>query len=123
MRAPRNNDFSLELDGVGTFVFGRRTYGDRIKIRADYLRRLRELGEAEETADQELAMFAATLSTFSVMCVSAPPGWESLEDIDLISNPDAEDQIIGLYLALKNKEDSFRQGAGEAVQGAGEAAS
>lgn len=107
MRKPADSDFFLEVPDVGTFRFGRRTYGDRLKIRAEYLRLTREF---ESVNDPELATHAAIVSAHKVLCVDAPEGWRDLEAIDLIDVPDAEDKIFALYFALKDKEDSFRRG-------------
>lgn len=107
MREPSDTDFFLEVPKLGTFRFGRRTYGDRLKIRSHFLRLTREFAELEEP-DPDLATNAAIVAAHKVLCVDAPAGWEDLESIDLIDTPDAEDKIFALYFALKDKEDSFR---------------
>lgn len=105
MRTANQSDFFIELDGVGTFRFGRRTYGDRMKIRAEYLRRVKELGDD----DADLSGMAQVAAEYAVLCVECPKGWESLDKLDLLEHPDAEDQIFDLYLKLKEKEGSFRR--------------
>lgn len=104
MRKPADTDFMLEVPDIGTFRFGRRTYGDRLKIRSEYLRLTREYGDI----DPDLATHAAIVAAHKVLCVDGPEGWEDLEAIDMIMRPDAEDGIFALYFALKAKEDSFR---------------
>lgn len=116
MRKPADSDFYLEVPDVGTFRFGRRTYGDRLKIRAEYLRVTREF---EGVNDPELATHAAIVAAHRVLCVEAPAGWEDLEAIDLIDMPDAEDKIFALYFALKDKEDSFRGSASKGREAPG----
>lgn len=116
MRKPADSDFFLEVPDVGTFRFGRRTYGDRLKIRAEYLRLTREF---EGSNDPELATHAAIVSAHKVLCVDAPQGWADLEAIDLIDVPDAEEKIFALYFALKDKEDSFRRRAVEGGEAPG----
>lgn len=116
MRKPADTDFFLEVPDVGTFRFGRRTYGDRLKIRAEYLRLTREFDGVQ---DPELATHAAIVSAHKVLCVDAPAGWDDLEAIDLIDMPDAEDKIFALYFALKEKEDSFRRNAGKGGEAPG----
>lgn len=103
MRKAADTDFFVETS-FGEFRFARRTYGDRLKIRAEFLRLTREFGDV----DDELAVHAAIVSAHKVLCVEAPAGWEDIEKIDLIAMPDAEDKIFELYGALKSKEDSFR---------------
>ena len=115
MRAPRDNDFFVELPNVGTFRFGRRVYGDRPRIRAEYLGYVKQFGDD----DAELAAHAAVLATYKVMCVECPKGWEDLENIDLIERPEVEDQVIELYTLLKETEDSFRQRTNQVGEKAG----
>lgn len=117
MRKAAATDFFIELPQVGTFRFGRRTYGDRLKIRAEYLRLTKDLADVN---DAELATNAAIVAAHKVLCVEAPEGWADLESIDLITQPDADDKIFDLYFLLKNKEDSFRQAANPASQAPGE---
>jgi hypothetical protein len=105
MRNPADSDFIVEVKSLGTFRFGRRTYGDRLKIRSEFLRLTREFGDI----DPDLATHAAIVSAHKVLCVDAPEGWEDLEAIDMIERPDAEDGIFALYFALKAKEDDFRR--------------
>lgn len=119
MRAPADTDFFVEVEGLGTFRFGRRTYGDRLKIRSEFLRLTRELADVD---DPDLATQAAIVAAHKVLCVDAPAGWEDLETIDLIDRPDAEDSVFELYYALKNKEDHFRRPAAKDGETSGQAA-
>lgn len=109
MRKPSDNDFFIELDGVGTFRYGRRNYGDRIRIRAEFLR----LTKGLEIDDDDLTTTAAIVAAHKVLCVEAPPGWEDLETIDMIDNPEAEEKVVELFLLLREKEDSFRKGTSQ----------
>lgn len=115
MRSPADSDFFVEVPEVGTFRFARRTYGDRLKIRAEFLKLVRDVGEA----DPELATQAAIVAAHKVLCVEAPPGWGDLAAVDMIAVPDADDRIYSIYLALKEKEDSFRRLASEGGEAAG----
>lgn len=110
MRKAADTDFFVDVEGIGIFRFGRRTYGDRLKIRAEFLRLVREFGEEE---DAELSTHAAVISAHKVLCVEAPEGWESLESVDLVAVPDAEDKIFAIFAGLKEKEDSFRKATTE----------
>lgn len=119
MRSAKENDFFVELPDVGVFRFGRRTFGDRMKIRAAYLRLVKELGDA----DDDLSMYAAMIAAHEVLCVEAPAGWENLADLDLLETADTERNIYELYSLLKDKEDAFRQGESKSGEKQGQAAS
>lgn len=119
MREPKESDFFIELPGVGVFRFGRRTYGDRLKIRSAYLRLVREFGDD----DPDLSMYAAMIASHAVLCVEAPRGWEDLAELDLVAPGDNEAKIFDLYALLKEKEDSFRQGDPKSGQAQGAGAS
>ena len=123
MRTAKDTDFFVTLEGVGKFRFGRRTFGDRIKIRAEFLALVRDLdGEA---MDVDLAGMASIVAACKVLCVSAPAGWEDIEHLDLLDDPAVEEKLYTLYGALRSKEDSFRRtakpdaGGEEAGQGNG----
>lgn len=106
MRPAKESDFFVELPEVGIFRFGRRTYGDRLKIRTEYLRLVNEFGDS----DPDLSLYAAMIATHRVLCVEAPAGWEDLSDLDLVASDNPEAKIFDLYDRLKAKEDSFRLG-------------
>ena len=112
-RPPKDTDFTVSLPDVGDFVFARRTLGDAMKIRGRYLRLLAESGASEsDDYDPELSGYANVIATISVLLVSAPaPQWANPEAIDLMSAPQATDQIVALYTLLGEKEDSFRRQA------------
>ena len=126
MRTANSTDFYIDVPLVGRFRFGRRTYGDRIKIRAEFLRVVKDLdtGEVDKDGrmllDEELSGHASIVAAYKVLCVECPPGWGDLEALDLTASPDIEDRIWDVYLGLRSKEDSFRI-AKDANQG-GEAA-
>lgn len=102
-------DFHVEHPVLGTFRYGRRTYGDRIKIRLAYLELL---GRQDDTGiDDDVASMAAIVAAHRVLCVEAPAGWEDLAEVDLVTDPALEGEIIMLYALLKQKEDSFRRSA------------
>lgn len=118
-RAPQDSDFFVEVAGIGSFRFGRRTYGDRMRIRAEFVRLTRELGDVDES----LASMASVVAAHKVLCVEAPDGWFDLEAIDMISAPDAEDKVFAIYEGLRQQEETFRQGAREAGAESGQGAS
>lgn len=114
MRIANSTDFYIDVPPVGRFRFGRRTYGDRIKIRAEFLRVVKDLdtGEVDKDGrmllDEELSGHASIVAAYKVLCVECPPGWADLEALDLTAQPDVEDRIWDVYLGLRSKEDSFR---------------
>lgn len=116
MRPSKDTDFFIDLPGVGVFRFGRRTYGDRLKIRAEYLRLVKEFGDE----DPDLSMYAAMISTHSVLCVEAPDGWSDLSELDLVAPGDTEGKVFELYGLLKAKEDSFRKGESKSGEATGQ---
>lgn len=115
MRSPSDSDFFVDVPEVGTFRFGRRTYGDRLKIRVEYRKLVQDAGDD----DHELAAQAAAVAAHKVLCVEAPAGYEDLATLDMIALPDAEDRVYRIYLALKEKEDSFRRPANQRSEEAG----
>lgn len=106
MREAKESDFFVELPGVGVFRFGRRTYGDRMRIRSEFLRLVRDLGDS----DQDLSMYAGMIATHAVLCVEAPEGWEDLAEVDLTAAVSTDDKIFELFALVKQQEDSFRAG-------------
>jgi len=113
MRQLRETDFFVPLPEVGTFRFGRRTFGDRLAIRAEYLRLVKEHGDE----DPDLSLFAGMIATHSVLCVEAPDGWSDLAALEL--NEDTDAKVFELYRELKDKEDSFRKGVTKSGEGEG----
>lgn len=112
MRDPKDNDFFVELPGVGVFRYGRRTYGDQLRIRAEQLKLAREVGDE----DPDLALYAGTIAVHRVLCVEAPAGWADLATVDLTAT--GVDQVFELMALLREKEDSFRAGPAQAGQAA-----
>jgi hypothetical protein len=108
MRQPSDTDFYVEVPKVGTFRFARRTYGDKLRVRAEYLKLVKVMGDE----DDDIRAQAAIIAAHKVLCVEAPAGWEDLEHLDMAAVPDAEGRVLDVYLALKSKEDSFRRPQG-----------
>lgn len=117
MRKPHPTDFVISLPDIGDFAFGRRTLGDGIAIRADYLRRVAAAGVDERNgatvmlgdADFELSFFAGLIARYKVLCVACPAGWEDLEKMDITSV--GLDKLLELDRLLRDREDSFRSEA------------
>jgi len=116
MRVPKDTDFSFDVEGVGSFVFGRRTFGDRIAIRREYARL------TQNVDDIQLASLAVVASNLKVLMVSGPAGWnpDALETMDFLMDEEgAEDKLFAVYDALRATEDSFRKGSDKTGEGSG----
>jgi hypothetical protein len=101
-KATPGSDFTFSVEGLGDFVYARRTLGDSIKIRARYLELV-----GEHASDVDLSALATVAATHDVLCVQAPEGWSDLLKIDTL-DPANFDRIYALFGALGEKEDSFR---------------
>lgn len=118
MRKPNERDFEVKHPELGRFVYGRRTYGDRIAIRRRYLDLLGR--DDDKGVDDDLAAMAAIVAMHDVLCVSAPAGWQDLAQVDLLEEPRNEALLIELYALVKQKEGSFRRFPAQEGPGGGE---
>jgi hypothetical protein len=107
------SDFPVDVPNVGAFFFAKRMLRDEMRIAAEYSR----LTEGVETPSTWLAIVAGWISALKVLTVSAPQGW----DIDAMDplDPATYDKLRDVHSALREKEDSFRAGAGKAGQASG----
>lgn len=105
LRAPSDKDFRVPVEGVGDFVFARRSLADEIAIQVEYAR----ITQGVPNPTMALFTLALAMATFRVLMVSCPPGW----DLDGLDPLDDEEfgQIEKIYTALRGREDSFRKGA------------
>jgi hypothetical protein len=110
-RSASPNDFTVEVQGVGDFTFGRRTNRDRFKIAADYHR----LTEGLEVGDSEFGLTAEAFATVKCLLVEGPADLSAMLDLDAAAamGPDDDAKLLRVYFALRQKELSFRPGAGE----------
>ncbi len=115
-RPASDTDFTVSMPGVGDFRYGRRTFGDRIRIRAEFV------GLTLGHADMDLEAMASIVASHKVLCVEAPAGWIDLEAIDSIDAEDVDAQVMRLYALLRDKEDSFRRVPRSGVQAQGQGA-
>lgn len=112
-RPHKDTDFTITLPGVGDFTFARRTMGDAMRIRGRYLRLMSDAGSSDDAPfDAELSGYANVIATITTLLVKAPDArWSDPEAIDLLDNPDAASQMVNLFSALQEQEDSFRRPA------------
>lgn len=111
-RIPKETDFTVDVEGVGKFTFGRRTMRDELAIQREYAD---ILGGVPPT--DWLAIIAGWFSTFRVLTVYAPSDW-SLDDMDPL-DPATYEKLAKVHKALNDKERSFRPGLEQASQGSG----
>ncbi len=114
-RLPQETDFTVTVDQVGTFTFGRRTMRDEIAIQVEYARII----DGVEPTDW-LQAVGGWISTFRVLTVRGPAGWD-VENLDPL-DPETYANMMRVYSALAEKERSFRAKLGGAGAGSGEAA-
>src|SRR6185312_14260741 len=113
-RAAHKEDFTVDVEGIGTFKFGRRTQRDVYKIRGLYSKLTGDNWKEDGTVgDMEAWMY----SMLEVMTVEFPDNF-SLSKLDPLSDPENDDRLSLVYMALRQKELSFRAGAQK--EGSGE---
>lgn len=101
-RRPGTRDFSVEVAGLGPFVFAYREMADHIKIEVEFAR----LTQGVQPTAWLLA-FGEWMSTLRVLMVKAPNGF----DLDMLDplEEDTFDNLRLVFRALREKEDSFRK--------------
>lgn len=102
-RAAAQNDFQVQVDGLGSFTFGRRTMRDEFAIAAEYSR----LTEGVATPTDFLHVYARAFSTVKVLQVASPGSWD-VEQLDPQENASYA-QLIGVFDALRVQEADFRR--------------
>ena len=102
-RTPSSTDYQVQVDGLGSFTFGRRTMRDEFAIAAEYSR----LTEGVQTPTDFLRIFATAFSTIRAMQVSSPNGWD-VEKLDPVDEDASFAQMMSVYDAIRAKEADFR---------------
>lgn len=115
MRRPQPSDFIVDVEGVGSFTFAKRTMKDEIDIQVEYARLIQGVEPTEW-----LSRVGGWISTLKVLTVRAPDKWD-LDDMDPLDEKVYEDMLL-VYLALRAKEDSFRRKPGAGSEEGGQAA-
>jgi hypothetical protein len=108
--------FDVDVDGVGHFVFRRRSLRDEFRVQAEVSR----LTEGIQPADNEVWRFAQAVAAIKVLAVKVPDGW----DIDKADPFDSGtyERIIKVSEALREREAFFRPAGRPQPQVAGEGA-
>jgi hypothetical protein len=111
-RVPQETDFTVKVDGVGTFTFGKRTMRDEIAIQVEFARLI---DGVEPTS--WLQAVCGWLSVLKVITVRAPDGWD-LDEMDPLDDATYA-RMNAVHSALIDKERSFRRGTKPASEAAG----
>lgn len=114
-RLPQPTDFTVPVEGVGQFTFGRRKMGDELAIQVEFARIVQGV---EPTA--WLQAVGGWMSALRVLTVFAPEGWD-LDELDPLDDATYA-KLSRVYDALTDKERSFRRGANTGSQGSRETA-
>jgi hypothetical protein len=108
--APGSNEFTVTVEGVGTFTFARRNMRREMAISAEFSR----LTEGVETPTPWLQTVAGWIAVLKVLTLRAPDGWE-LDELDPLDD-DNYSTLFKVHAALREKEGSFRRKPDEASQ-------
>lgn len=113
------SDFTIQVENIGSFVFGRRTRRDNFRIAAEYHR----LTEGTDPGQSEFGLQAEAYATLSTLLVDGPEGFDKLLALDEPGDDDGDDvmKVVRVFLALRQKELSFRPRPNQAGQGEGQA--
>lgn len=119
MRVEHGTDFTVDVEKLGRFTFGRRKMRDQFLIRGEYNR----LTNGDYLEDRPANLGAWAIATLAVLTVKSPPEFTLDPDkVDpLLDDYGAwENQVADVYGALRAKELSFRPDSAPAVQKDGE---
>ena len=111
-RIAKETDYTVKVEGVGSFTFGRRAMRDEIDIQVAYAR---IIDGVEPTA--WLQTVGGWIATFNVLTVRAPSDW-NIETMDP-TDPATYAKMRIVHEALSEKEGSFRRSTEPASQGSG----
>jgi len=100
-REAQKTDFTIDVEGIGSFTFARRTMRDEIRIQREFAR---IIDGVEPTA--WLEQVGGWISDLGVLTVEAPEGWD-IEGMDPLDD-DTYAKMAKVHAALRDKERSFR---------------
>lgn len=111
-RSSKPTDFRVSVDGVGDFVFAKRTMRDEIATQVGYARLIDGV-----TPTPWLETVCGAIADLKTLTVKGPDGW----DIDALEphDPETYKNLLAVHRELINKERSFRPGAASTDKAAG----
>ena len=118
MREPALTDFTIDVSGVGSCTFGRRTGRDRFKIATEYHRLVGGL----DVSGSDLGVVAEAYSTLGALLVDGPDSLQKAMDLEADDDgqgTERDNLVLKVYFALRAKELSFRPNANKASEGNG----
>ena len=101
MRTAHDTDFAVDVENIGTFIFGRRKMADEIRIQVEFAR----LTEGV-TPTPWLELVAGWMSDLKILTVRAPDGWD-VDEMDPLDD-ETYSKLLRVHAALREKENSFR---------------
>lgn len=101
-RTAQETDYTVPVEKIGTFTFGKRTMRDEFAVQVEYAR---IIDGTEPTA--WLQAVGGWISTLRVLTVSAPAGWD-VDELDP-TDPETYAKLQLVYEALSERERSFRR--------------
>lgn len=103
-RTPHATDFFVEVDGIGRLGFARRKLIDQFKIRGLYSAATSGNFDAAGNMADLGALAYVTIQTLIV----PSSGQFDIDLIDPLMDDNAEEEIMRIWIALREKERSFR---------------
>jgi hypothetical protein len=96
-------DFTVDVPGIGQFVFARRGVRDAFRIRGAYA----QITGSHYTVDGRMADISALgFATIITLMVEGPKGF-NIEALDPLEDEDFDKTIMKIFAALRDKEVSF----------------
>lgn len=115
MATPGPATFTLNVDGVGTFTFHRRTMREEMRIAAEHSR----ITEGVDKPTPYLELVSTWMATLKVLTAKPPEGWD-IDNMDPLDG-DTYVRLQSVFSALRAKEGSFRGQPASGGQAAGPA--
>ena len=103
-RVPKLTDFTVKVEGVGSFTFARRTMADELAIQREFA----DILQGVESPTAWLQTMGGWLSVLRVLTVRAPDGWD-LDEMDPLDE-ETYAKLSKVYEELRNQETLFRSG-------------
>jgi len=102
MRNEAPTDFTVPVEGIGTFRFARRTMRDQFSIDTEIAR----LTDGLDNLPEYLALAASAVACIKVLAVESPAGWDP-EKLDPLEE-ESYRQLLAVHRALRESEGRFR---------------